>query len=420
MKHTHTIACAATFVVLGASVALAAEEERFVAPFLAISEEYTDNVFDSKDNHRTDYITRVRPGLTSKYQSSRIQLEAAYNLDYRYYARKSKTKDISHDAGLKSSITVVENFLFLDLADTYKRVSLNVLRDDTTASSFANQTEQNIATVNPWLLWRPGQKTILKTGYRYIDTRYWDSAGINKYAHSGYADAIYEMTSKFNLLANYIYTNQKSEDNQRFDKHDASGGFKYTYAEKSYLYANGGYTWQFYKDMGASRYLFWNAGVVHDFSLFVATLETRRQNAEDPLSTSSRETSYVAKLDRAFERGSIGVSGGYTEYEYNNRQTTISAGGNKHKSFVGVNGRYEILDGLTMNASAMGEHYHYATVTTDNYPYRLVLGAGLTWQMLKELALNLSYSRVANQYHVDNNAGGWYTNRAILELKMTF
>ena len=240
MKHTHTVVCAATFVLLAASVASAAEEDRFVAPFLSVSEEYTDNVFDTKDNRRTDYISRVRPGLTSKYQSSRMQWEAAYNLDYRYYARKSKTNDISHDAGLKSTITLLENFFYLDLADTYKRVSLSVLRDDTAASPFANQTEQNIATVNPWLQWRPGEKTTVKTGYRYNDIRYWDSAGINKYAHSGYADAIYEMTSKFNLLANYTYTNQKSADNQRFDKHDASGGFKYTYAEKSYVYGNGG------------------------------------------------------------------------------------------------------------------------------------------------------------------------------------
>lgn len=395
-------------------------EDRLFAPLLTVSEEYTDNVFDTKVNKRTDYITRLRPGFTSKYQAARWNWDANYNLDYRYYARKSKTNDISHDAGLKGSITLLENFLYLDLADTYKRVSLNVLRDDTAASSFANQTEQNIATVNPWFQWRLGQKTDLKTGYRYIDTRYWDSAGINKYAHSGYADVTYELTSKLNLLANYTYTNQKSADNQKFDKHDASGGFKYSYAEKSYLYANGGYSWQFFRDTGASRYFFWNAGLVHDFNLFVATLETKRQNTEDPLSTSARETSYLAKLDRVFDRGAIGVSGGYTEYDYSSRSHTISAGNDKHKVFAGINGRYEVLDGLTANAAVTGERYHYSTTTGDDYPYRLILSAGLAWQILKDLSMNASYSRVANQYHLDNNSGGWYTNRATLELKLVF
>lgn len=413
MKRTAVLL--ATVIAVCGFTNRATAEDRFFTPFLSISEEYTDNVYDTKDTKRTDYITRLRPGFTSNYQAPRWRWDLAYNLDYRYYARDSENNDISHDAGLKGSITLLENFFFLDLADTYKRISLDVVRDNTVSSTFANQTDQNIAIINPWLLWRPGQKTILKTGYRFTDTRYWKSDGIDKQAHNGYADIAHELTAKLSLLSNYTFTRQNSAENLDYDKHDASLGFKYTYADKSYLQASGGYTWQDFSDDNTARYLFWNASLVHDFSLFVATLTTRRQTTEDPLAESTRETSYLAKLDRTFERGAVGLSGGYTEYENYGITTTAN-----RKSLISMTGRYEIMSGVIASASLAGERYSYGTPTLDDYPYRLIGNAGLTWQMMKALTLSLNYTHVSNQYHLDSTAGGWTTNRAILDLKMVF
>jgi len=414
MKKTVALLTAA-IAVCGLANQAKAAEERFFTPFLSISEEYTDNVFDTKDNKRTDYITRLRPGFTSNYQAPRWRWDLAYNLDYRYYARDSESNDLSHDAGLKGTITLLENFFFLDLSDSYKRVSLDVVRDSTVSSTVANQTDQNIATINPWLLWRPGQKTTLKTGYRFTDTRYWKSDGIDKQAHSGYADATYELTAKLNLLAAYTFTHQKTAENLDYDKHDASVGFKYSYADKSYIQASGGYTWQDFSDNRTANYQFWNASLVHDFSLLVATLETRRQTTEDPLADATRETSYLAKLDRAFERGAIGLSGGYTEYDNNG----ITATG-RRKSTIGMTGRYEIINGVLVSAALAGERYSYDTPALDEYPYRLTGNAGLTWQMMKALTLSLNYTHISNQYDLDSTAGGWTTNRAVLDLKMVF
>lgn len=414
MKQT---AAVATLSVLMLGAGTAAAEERLLAPFLSVGQEYTDNVFDTRDNRRTDYITRIRPGFTSAYEAARWKWQASYNLDYRYYARDSKTNDLTHDAGLKGTITLVENFFYLDLADTYKRVSLDSFRDQTVSSPFANQTEQNIATVNPWLLWRPGQKTTLKTGYRYSDTRYWDSNGIDKQAHSAYADAAYELTQKLSLLANYTFTHQESADKRRYDKHEGTGGFRYTYAEKSFLFANGGYTWQFYPDRTASRYVIWNAGLTHDFTWLVATLEARRQTTEDPLATSTRETTYQAKLVRPFERGSIGLSGGYTEYDVTD--SLISAGNDRHKVFANLDARYELAQGLAATAALGGERYTYSLPTASNARYRLTASAGLTWQLLDNLTAALTYTRVTNQDRIDGGSG-WSTNRAMLDLKMVF
>jgi hypothetical protein len=414
-KAVMTIAVLAT---TGGLYGQAAADPLFV-PFLTVGEEYTDNVYDAKDNKRTDYITRLRPGFTSKYQAARWQWDVAYNLDYRYYARDSKKNDLAHDANIKGSITLLENFFFLDLSDTYKLVSLDIGRDATQSSLSANQSEQNIATINPWLLWRPGQKTILKTGYRYIDTRYWDGDGIDKKAHNGYADLTYEMTAKLNLLAGYGFTHQTSSDNLDYDKHDVSGGFRYKLAEQSQLYATLGYTWQDFSNDYSSNYLFWNAGLVQNLGLFVATLEAKRQVTEDPLADSTRETSYSIKLDRPFARGSIGLLASRTSYD-----TTVNASGSLtddyRKTTLGLTGSYEITEGVKANATVSGERFSYDAPAVDDYRYRLLASLGLSWQLLPDLNLGLSYTRVSNQDQLDSSSGGWDTNRVIVDLKKTF
>lgn len=427
MKRVWNMLAAGAVLGLGAGQAVAAD--RLFVPFLSVSEEYTDNVYDEKDNPASDFITRLRPGFTSTYEAARWKWDLAYNLDYRYYARNNHDNELHHEANLKGSIVLWQNRFFLDLSDTYKLTPLDISRDSSQSSLAADQTRQNIATVNPWLLWRPGQKSTFKTGYRYVDTRYWDSEttgatytnaeGIDKKAHVGYADLAYELTDKLNLLAGYTFTHQISADGLDYDKHDASGGFRYRFAEKSQLYATLGYTWQDFSNDYRSNYLFWNAGMVQEFGLFVATLEARRQVTEDPLADSTRETSYSIKLDRPFTRGSIGLLASRTSYD-----TTVNASGSVaddyRKTILGVTGKYEITQGMVLNAAISGERFSYDAPTVDDYRYRLLASLGINWQLLQDLNLGISYTRVANQNDLDTTSGGWDTNRVIVELKKTF
>lgn len=418
MKRVWSLLAAGAVFGLASGQAAAAPERLFV-PFLSVSEEYTDNVYDEKDTQESDFITRLRPGFTSTYEAARWKWDLAYNLDYRYYARNTHDNDLNHEANLKGSIVLWENRFFLDLSDTYKLTPLDISRDSSQSSLAANQTKQNIATINPWLLWRPGQKTSLKTGYRYVDTRYWDSDGIDKKAHVGYADLAYELTGKLSLLAGYAYTHQLSADNLDYDKQDVSGGFRYRFAEKSQVYATLGYTWQDFSNDFSSNYLFWNTGLVQEIGQFIATLEARRQVTEDPLADSTRETSYSIKLDRPFTRGSIGLLAGHTRYD-----TAVNASGSVaddyRKTTLGFTGKYEISQGMTLNAAISGERFSYDAPTADDYRYRLLASLGLNWQLFQDLNLGISYTRVANQNDLDTTSGGWDTNRVIVELKKTF
>ena len=382
-------------------------------PFVSVSEEATDNVFEQTTNKRSELITRLRPGATFRYQSPLWTWDTAYTFEYRNYARNSKGNEYNHDAALKGNITLLDNFLFLDLSDTYKRVSLDVSRNAATESSlFLNQSDQNVAAISPYLLWRLRGDNTLKTGYRYTDTRYWDSVGIDKREQRGFTSLTHEFTSTFSINAGYEFSRLESQPT-RYNKHDLSGGFKFEYADKSFLFGQVGNSWQHFDSGINVSYLFWNAGITHDFRFAVATLETKVSTTEDPLAVSTKETSYSGKLEKTLPRGMIAVSAAYSEYI--NTATDLT---DRRKLGFCLTGRYDILSQLTANATASGEHFNKKTAS--DLPYRVSGVAGLSYQFKDELTLALTYTYVNNLQNLDTTAGSNQINKAVLELKKSF
>jgi opacity protein-like surface antigen len=392
--------------------ALQAAESSF-KPSISVSEEATDNIFERADSKRSEFTTRVRPGAVFTYTSPLWSWDTAYTFEYRNYARNSKGNEYNHDAALKGTVTAVENLLFLDVSDTYKRVSLDVSRNAATESSlFLNQSDQNIASVSPYLRWRLRGDNTLKAGYRFVDTRYWNPTGIDKREHHGFADLSHEFTSRFSISTGYEFTRLESLPSS-FNKHDVNAGFKYEYADKSFLYGLIGNSWQRFDNGIDVSYLFWNAGITHDFHVVVATLETKVASAEDPLAVSTRETSYSGKLERTFERGLLG--GGVSYSEFANTATDVTE---RRKFSINANGRYEILQDLTASVVATGERFSKKTDT--DYPYRLTGTAGLSYAFKNELSLALSYTYVTNRHDLNSTAGANEINKAIIEIKKVF
>jgi hypothetical protein len=387
--------------------------EMVFKPSLSVSEEINDNVYEISSSKRTDYITRVQPGASLHYLTPFWSWDTAYTFSYNNYARHSRDDEFNHDAALKGNIALIDNFFYLDLSETYHRVSQNVARDVTTSSSlFVNQTDQNIAAVSPYLLWKIGTKSTLKTGYRYTDTRYWDATSIDKRENGAFADFTYELTSKLSLTSGYAFTRSETQP-VRFDRHDVYGGFKYQYADKSFLSGQFGKSWQLFNKANDVSYYFWNANITHDFEVVTVTLETKAQNTEDPLSVSTKETDYSGKIDKVLQRGALGLSSTYSEFVHT--QTGISS--QRKLSFNGY-GRHEIMPSLTMNLSATAEHYYI--ISTGDFPYRLVVTTGLTYAFNHDITLSMTYSYDTSRNEIGTTAGSKEINRGIVELKKVF
>jgi uncharacterized protein (PEP-CTERM system associated) len=143
-RRSFLIAAFLTAVLLCTVSPVAAEYR--IQPALTVSEQYNDNIFLSPTDPTHDYITRVLPSIHFLYSAPLWDWDVAYAYDYRYFAYKSKIGDSNHILSLTNHTTLVKDFFFIDLKDTYSRVSLTPVQDYTQQSSL-NQTDSNVASV---------------------------------------------------------------------------------------------------------------------------------------------------------------------------------------------------------------------------------------------------------------------------------
>jgi hypothetical protein len=395
------------------SPALAADFQ--ITPSLSLSEEFNDNINETATDERSDFVTRIRPGVVLLYRTPSLSGDLGYTFDYRNYARGSRSDEKVHDLAARGSAALLDNFFYLDLSDTFRRVSLDVARDVTTETLFRNQTDQNIAVISPYLLWHPGGKSQLKTGYRFTDTRYWGIAGnisgIDKQEHRVFTDLSYDPIERLNLSAGYAFSSVDT-DIVSYDQHDIWTGLRYEYAENSFFFGGIGNSWQSFSDTRSASNLFWNAGIKNDFRFLVTTLETKVQYTEDPLTASTKETSHSVKLEKTLEHGSIGCTGSYSDFD-----DTFGADDRRRTAFSGF-GRYEISPRLTATFAATGDKVGGATV--NDYPYHLSGSAGVSYGFNYDITASLSYGYVDYRREWDSTAGARQTNRVVVEVRKVF
>jgi len=380
-------------------------------PSLAVSEEYTDNVFETSTNRVGDYITRAMPGVAFSLKAPILDASLNYTFDYRNYARKSVEDEYTHVLEANGHLTAVENLLFLDVSDNYKRVSLDVTRDVSKESLFLNQADQNIATASPYLTLRPGQQTTIKTGYRFVDIRYIDSPGIDKMNHIGFLELSYEITPKWSATGGYTFTKEQSVIDG-FSQHQAYGGFRHEYADKSFIFAQLGNSWTKYKSGSRTSNIYWNAGASHAFDTVTATLNTGVRFDEDPLLNVTRESYVTGNLVKQLNGGSLGLSLNYSEFNASesNSLKTRQYGGT-------LSGNIEFSSFLKGNLSFSADKYDLRQL--GSYTRRFLVDSGLNYLLTKQLTLALNYIFV-DYYSPDIATDNRRVNRAMLEIRMTF
>lgn len=382
-----------------------------IHPSLALNQEYTDNVFETGTNRVADFITRVLPGISMSYQAPSLKGDLSYTFDYRHYARGHRKDEITHTLGAKGYLIAIKDLLFLDVVDDYQRASLNVTRDLASESLFLDQSDRNIVTAFPYILLHPTARTDLKTGYRFTDTRYFDSPAISKMDHAGVIELSHALTEQLKLTSGYTFTRELADQNN-FSQHQAVGGFRYEYADKSYLFAQGGYTWTNYSNGQRFQSIFWNGGITQVIDSVTATVTTGRHYVEDPLRSIMQETYVSGSLEKRFSKGMVSIAPVYSEYK------TPGAGSiDTRKYGASVRGQYQIAEDLSGEASFAAEKYEQPQLAS--YTRRFVTHAGLRWLLAKQLTLSLAY------YYVDYYSPGIATdnrhvNRGMIEIKKVF
>ena len=377
-------------------------------PSIAVSEEYTDNVFESRDNKRSDFITRLLPGIAFTYNAPLMDWNLNYAFDYRYYARNSRSDDTTHNLNVRGVTKVIKDLLFLEVSDVYRRVSLDVSRDRTSEGLFIDQSDSNIFIASPYFSFNPGPRTTVKTGYRYRNVWYKEPEGIDRRQHVGFAEANYEYSPKLSLTASYTYTRENSI--YPFDRHAPYVGFRYEYKDRSFVFAQGGYTWFKVKNRGNYNYPFWNVGITHVMGTYTVALTSGVTYPEDPESTITRETDYALSITKEFSRGNAGLTLSYADFSGDVIDVS-------DRYLAGITSRYEIGARLVASLAAGVEKYNHRAPNT--YTRRIFVSPALTYPLPKEIFLTLSYY-YADYYSPLVYEDNYTLNRVILEARKTF
>lgn len=377
-------------------------------PSISVSEEYVDNVFESRDNKRSDFITRLLPGIALAYNAPLWDLDLRYAFDYRYYARNSRTDDTTHNLNARGLARVIDDLFFLEVSDTYSRVSLDVSRDRTRESLFVDQSDTNTFIASPYFNFRPGPKTTVRTGYRYRNVWYREPEGVDRRQHIGFADATYEYSPRLNFTVSYAYTHEDSINS--FDRHSPYAGFRYEYKDRSFVFAQGGYTWFSVRNRGDFNNPFWNGGITHVMGAYAVSLTTGVVYPEDPLSSVTRETDYTLAVTRELGRGNVGLNLSYAKYSGDVIDT-------ENRYSAGITARYELGARLVANLAASVEKYDHRESNT--YTRRILVNPALTYPLPKEVFLTLNYV-YADYYSPLLYADNYTVNRVMLEVRKTF
>ena len=392
--------------------------EFFFNPSIAVSEEYNDNVFETNDR-RSDYITRLLPGIALRYSAPFWDWDLAYNYDYRIYAQRSRENDDAHNLATRGLLKLIDDFLLLDISDTYRKVSLNIARDRTQESLFLNQTDSNTLAASPYIQFHPVPQTTVRSGYRYTNVWYQDPTAIDRRQHGGYIDTTYELSPGLNLSANYTYTHENSIN--PFDRHAPYAGFRYDYKDRSLLFVYAGYTWLNSKDGGVDNYPFWNAGITHAFNTWSVFLRTGVLYPEDPRSGVTRETDYSLGVNKDLNRGTVGASLYYANYKGTNVGLINNIPGSErdisNKYGAGITAKYELTTKLTGNLAGSIERYDHRT--TNSYIRRIHVNPSLIYALPRDFAVALNYVFV-DSYSPVTEADRYQANRVSLELRKTF
>lgn len=384
-----------------------------LTPSLSVNEEYTDNVFETDLNKRSEYITRVLPGFAMKYKTPLWDWKLGYTFDYRYYSKGSRKDDNTHEINAEGVLKIIDEVVFVEVNDVYKRVSLDVTRDTTNESLFLNQTDQNIGMVSPYLVLHPSARMTIKAGYRYINTWYKDPKAISKQEHVMFIDDSYELSPKFFLTTNYSFTRENASDSG-LNRHEPFIGPRYEYAEKSFVFAQGGVIITDYDNFSSKTVNpSWSAGITHTFDTMTATVSTEVKYSDDPSSTATLETSYAAIVTKNLKQGgSLTLQGSYTEFS----DATTDSLQNKRYS-TGFTGAFEFLKGLQSTLGLTYEYYDdlWRNAITRKY----ALESNLSYSIANETTLGLTY------HYIDYSSAKIATdnkkiNRVVVELKKAF
>jgi uncharacterized protein (PEP-CTERM system associated) len=124
-----------------------------ITPSIAIDGTYTDNVNLSANNPKSDFVTRISPGLRIEGQSARASGNLNYQWQHYAYADSSARNNQQKSLAANGRLELVEQWLFLDASHNTSQQSVSAFGTQGVGNELinGNRTEVSSYRLSPYI-----------------------------------------------------------------------------------------------------------------------------------------------------------------------------------------------------------------------------------------------------------------------------
>jgi len=175
-----------------------------VTPTFLVEEQYSDNWFRAEEGEDTFWVTRISPGLSLRYATSRSQLSLDGSYSYSWHYSPSNDANASDEDYSGADVSLYAAYqpttrVTLDLRNNFTRT-----REPASTDQFSQSTDRNLYwrnTVTPSILYDIAEKGQIRLAYQG-DVLMWESSdpgqGDSK-EHQGTLTLTYNLNSTNHL-----------------------------------------------------------------------------------------------------------------------------------------------------------------------------------------------------------------------------
>ena len=385
-----------------------ADTPRMWSASVTASEEYNDNV-NEQASPQGDFVSTISPQASFDYTGKRTAFSLRYSGKWHQYALGNHTNELLNTLEAKATAQVIANLLRLDVSDSNKMVFSNATLGESSSSDATNsQVNQNTFSQALTLTPEVWERTPVSLGATASETTYSNGDGINKNQQAVFLDVLHNLTPRLEIGGGARVSREESSviDVERLS---ATGVFRYTYAEGSYIFCRGGAIHSLSQgDENDWRPLV-SAGLNHLFGRTTLTLNAQSGYTDNPSGAQDIFKSTIsANVSQQFTRSTLSINTGVSSYS---GQSTS----NNQQLNAGFTEYYELTSRLSTTISGS-----FITNTSSAQTLnRIYASSEIQYDLPNDYKLSAWYRHKFSQSS-SGSSSTYHVNMIGLGLKKTF
>lgn len=386
-------------------------KKQFV-PLITITEEYTDNFYQSKNNKDDEFLTRYQAGFSFGIMDKQNRLIIDYSPNYTDYMDKNENDSWNHSISLDAVLQTSKNTI-LTFSDSFDRSLSRTVRTNTFEK---HDTNTGIVSLRHQF----GKTDYFSLSYTYAFDNYENQNQDEFRTHRPFAYMMYWFTPQFGLDLNASYSKTDYELSTN-DLETLQGDVRFLKKINPHLDAYVKYSHTDIDQNSGDR-------VIYNPSLGIDWKPTQDsgiilgggilfQNYENNLNNDSERFFLEFDIYKNFtfsKRNNLSITGSSS---YNDIDEAASSLGFSINHQIGFLHTYRLTRRLS--SEIRGAYYltEYDDFGVDREDKTMTIGAGLIWSPLKWLSFNLSYG--FTDFNTNSALDDFQEHRAFISTTLT-